>query len=88
MRSPVKHHVKRTFWALGSVLLGLIVAGCGGAGVATSKTNATGLGSCTFVSAAGVLNYLTTWGSAPATASQLIEIIDADGFLVRPDSVR
>jgi len=35
----------------------------------------------------GNINYSTFWGSAPTSASQLIQIIDADGFTVRSDSV-
>lgn len=65
------------------------MAGCGGGGGggSTNPSDALTLGPCSVSTAAGNLIYSTVWGSAPSGASQFIEILDEDGFLVRTDSL-
>ncbi|MFM9874309.1 MAG: clostripain-related cysteine peptidase [Fimbriimonadaceae bacterium] len=70
-----------------SVGLG-VMFGCGGGGGGGS-TGSTGRapGSCLVTTALGNINYSTIWGNSPTNASQVIQIIDADGFTIRSDSV-
>lgn len=78
-------------WICGliGVGLGLILAGCGGSGGGGSVLPNSGLplGQCSVTTQAGQVNYRTIWGSASQTASQVIQIIDVDNFVVRSDSI-
>lgn len=74
--------------AVCSVALGFVIAGCGGGGGGTGSGNGSlTLGACSVTTASGQINYSTIWGSAPSQASQVIDIYDVDGFLVRTDSI-
>lgn len=74
--------------AVCSVALGFVIAGCGGGGGGTGSGNGSlTLGACSVTTASGQINYSTIWGSAPNQASQVIDIYDVDGFLVRTDSI-
>lgn len=66
-----------------------VMFGCGGGGGGGSTTGTSGRapGSCPVSTALGNINYSTLWGSSPTNASQVIQIIDADGFTIRSDSV-
>lgn len=63
-----------------------LIAGCGGGGGGTSSSN-NALGPCAVTTTVGSLTYNTTWGSSPSNASQVIQIINVDGFVIRTDSV-
>ncbi|MDI9635144.1 clostripain-related cysteine peptidase [Kamptonema cortianum] len=79
--------MKCSWWISGG--LGLILgalAGCGGGG-GGSFSITKGFGQCAVVTAPGSLAYGTIWGSSPANASQVLQIIDGDGFVVRTDSL-
>jgi hypothetical protein len=86
--------VKSFSWLRAGVFLlvsaGLgVMLGCGGGGGGGSSTGSSSQapGACSVTTALGTINYSTFWGSAPTNASQLIQIIDADGFTIRSDSV-
>lgn len=64
-----------------------VIAGCGGGGGGGSAQSTSALGACSVATQVGTLNFNTTWGSAPATASQVIQIINVDGFVIRTDSI-
>ncbi len=81
-------NVRLSFLAIGSVLLGIIVAGCGGGGGGGSTTvGSLTMGPCLVTTASGQINYTTIWGTAPTNASQVLQVIDVDGFVVRSDSI-
>lgn len=76
-------------WLLGLAAAGLgILIGCGGGGGGGSNSGSNRApGACEFQAALGNVTYTTVWGSAPANASQVVQVIDADGFTLRSDSV-
>ncbi len=89
----VSLEVKSFSWSRG-LLNGLLVAGigillgCGGGGGGVSGDSSNlAPGQCSVATGLGNVSYQTVWGSAPANASQVIQIIDADGFVLRSDSV-
>ncbi|MCB0826531.1 MAG: hypothetical protein KDC26_10105 [Armatimonadetes bacterium] len=63
------------------------LAACGGGGGTVTGSSGLGFGACSVATVAGNLIYTTDWGSAPAGASQVLQIIDTDGFVVRTDSL-
>ena len=72
---------------LSCITLG-VVLGCGGGGGGTGNTlSGVAPGPCTMTTALGSVSYTTLWGNSPSAASQVIQIIDADGFTLRSDSV-
>ncbi len=81
--------VRRYFEFFGLVLAGGLLIGCGGGGgsgtIVISPPGA--LGSCSIAAPAGTLAYTTYWQSAPLTASEVVQILDSDGKVIRTDSV-
>jgi hypothetical protein len=66
-----------------------IIAGCGGGGGATSgQPSQLAPGGCSVNTPLGTIQYSTFWGSAPALASQVVQVIDGDGFTLRADTVQ
>lgn len=65
----------------------IFAIGCGGGGGGgSSSPNVPGLlKGCTSPGGTTTVNYSTEWGSAPSTASQLIEFLGSDGSVVRTD---
>ncbi|MBS1723500.1 MAG: hypothetical protein JSS66_11165 [Armatimonadetes bacterium] len=63
----------------------LLLAGCGGGGVAGNSGR--NLGDTCPGNPQGTITYSTTWGSTPSGASQVIQLRDAAGNLLRPDTL-
>jgi hypothetical protein len=83
--------VKRVSPGVWAVLFGLaIIAGCGGGGGGIGSTgggiSGAPLGPCAVATSPGTLLYSTTWGNAGMNSSQVIQVIDSDGFVLRSDS--
>lgn len=90
---PVKCHVGWVLWS--AVLLGLI--GCGGGGGAGGDGGRPGdpaltlqhwvRGGCSIGAAPGTIAYRSNWpGSAPAAASQVIQIVNPSGAVIRTEA--
>jgi hypothetical protein len=72
------------------LVLGLIglVAGCGGGGGGGGSTTSRDFGdACVAGTPNGSFRYVTRWGNAPAQASQVVQILDAAGGVVRSESL-
>lgn len=69
-----------------AILSLVIVIGCGGGGVGGSSTSspiALALGGCPVLGETTNVTYSTSWGTAPTTASQIVEFLGSDGSIVR-----
>lgn len=89
---PVPHLVMFRVSLIGvtAILLGL--AGCGGGGTnsggsTTDLVEAWLSGVCGLNAQAGGFSYRTTWNTAPANASQVLQVMDGNGGLVRTESL-
>lgn len=71
--------------ALLALLSLALLVGCGGGG-GTTTIRILGDG-CPLGTGPGTVQYKVTWGSAPATASIFIEVLDADGIPVRTAAI-
>lgn len=80
--------MSRNFTLPVGLVLALVASGCGGGGSkGSSQTRELG-DSCPIGSTAGTVNYFTTWGGGtPASASQVIRILDVDGNAVRTNAI-
>lgn len=78
--------IRSATYALAFITIGILL-GCGGGGGGTSTALGRAPGQCPVSTVFGSVQYNTVWGSAPASASQVIQLIDGDGFTVRSDSV-
>lgn len=73
--------------------LATFLAGCGGGGGGVTTGGSTGGGTrqlgdiCPAGTPAGTLNYRTTWGSSPSAASQVVQLLDANGQVIRTESL-
>ncbi|MBX3095972.1 MAG: Ig-like domain-containing protein [Fimbriimonadaceae bacterium] len=78
--------MKERVWFGFAVILAI---GCGGGGGGvTTTTGGRVLGDiCPPATGSGTLVYRTTWGNAPATASQILQFIDGNGVVIRTDSL-
>ena len=70
-------------------VLSLALVGCGGGGKGSQSSSNRGLGdSCPVGSDFGAIDYTTVWGaSTPQLASQVFQLIDSDGNVVRTDAI-
>ena len=73
--------------------LATFLAGCGGGGGGVTTGGSTGGGTrqlgdiCPAGTPAGTLNYRTTWGTSPSAASQVVQLLDANGQVIRTESL-
>lgn len=65
----------------------MFVAGCGGGGGGGTATGGRNLGDTCPGNPSGQMVYSTTWGTTPATASQVVLVKDAAGNVVLSDAV-
>lgn len=63
------------------------IAGCGGGGGSTAPVNQGALRQCSVTTAAGTVIYNTIWGATAANGSQVIQIVNAAGTVIRTDSI-
>ena len=76
------------FWCAVAALVFIIGCGGGGGGGNSGgggQTVPAMLGGCVAPGVTTTLNYSTSWGAAPASSSELIELIGSDGSVVRTD---
>lgn len=74
----------RHIWTFAFVVF---LAGCGGGGGGGNGRAGRSLGDTCPANPSGKLDYATTWGTTPNSASQLILIKDAAGTIIRSDSL-
>lgn len=85
------HSVKFSLGLLGAAVLALL-SGCGGGGSNGGGGNSSLLvsnwvsGGCSVTSTLGNISYRSVWGSAPANASQVVQVITSTGQVVRTES--
>lgn len=75
-----------TAYTLATIAIGILL-GCGGGGGGVGSVYGRAPGQCPVSTAFGSIQYTTLWGNAPTNASQVVQLIDGDGFTVRSDSV-
>lgn len=79
--------MNRNALALTLTLLLALLVGCGGGGSKKAGSTRVLGDSCPLATNPGQVDYFTTWGSSPATASQVLRILDRDGNSVRTDAI-
>ncbi|MCH8980261.1 MAG: hypothetical protein IH945_13635, partial [Armatimonadetes bacterium] len=73
---------------IGYVALALALAGCGGGGGRVLEASKLLGDACEIGADPGTVQYTTVWGTAtPLLASQVLQIVDSDGNVVRTDAV-
>ncbi len=79
--------VKPSRWIVACALLAAL-AGCGGGGGGASLASKVLGDACVLGSDPGVVQYTTVWGTGtPLNASQVLQIVDSDGNVVRTDAI-